>query len=126
MFKSVTAGALAVLGCNAITPEQGEKLACSFVYQDFITFDLAPLMREDVHGGEEHSHPDYEHWSSEEGVGLEWDFCHYLAHSTCFARTTSVTEASQCLTDDSYVPASWAPIEDPAEDGHHLIGIQFT
>ena len=123
MFKTISAGALAVLGCNAVTPEEGEKLACSFVYQDFITFDLAPLMRRDVHSGPDHSHPDYDFWSEEAGVSLEWDFCHYLAHSSCFARTTSLEAGAQCLTDDSYIPASWKVIEDPAEDSNHLIGV---
>ena len=53
---------------------------------------------------------------------MEFNFCAYLDHSTCFARLNSLTATPTCLTDESYLPASYEIISGDDK----TTGIQFT
>ena len=120
MFKKITTGALTLLSCvNSaettlnVTPEQGAQLACYIVAEDFVVFDLSDL---------EKPHDDcYDYYDAATQGGLEWNFCKYLDHTTCFAKDNGLDHPSRCLTSEDYLPASYKMVQ--ADDSKHVTGI---
>ena len=109
MIKTFLAITFGMIGCvmAEVTPEQGVDLACYIIGDDFTIFNLTTLMTESPE-------EDYDFKSG--NTYLEMQFCRYLDHTTCFARTVSMSEGQNCLAEGSYLPTNFKILKDSDDD----------